>query len=129
MASRAKEVFQLIVGRRQIFHLVACKEAIPIAGSDFLEVRDRRSQHSKSVLLLYHGCQELLVFSLQGIHIALLGIGEEVGCLMHPCIGLLDRRPEVLGRRQSGLHEPLETAEFVGKPLFCSTRAIESEMS
>jgi hypothetical protein len=34
--------------------------------------------------------------------------------LMHPRIGLPDRRPELLCRRQSGSHEPLESAEFVG---------------
>jgi hypothetical protein len=52
-----------------------------------------------------------------------------MGCLMHPCISLLDGRPKVLCRCQPGLHKPLETTEFVGKPLFSSTRLIESEMS
>jgi len=48
---------------------------------------------------------------------------------MHPPIGLLYSRPELLCRRQSGLYEPLETSEFVGEPLFWATQAIESEIS
>ena len=129
MAGCAKVLFQIIIGPRQIFYLVTVKEAIPIAAGDFLEVRYRRGQCSEQVLLLGHGVQELLIFLFQGVRIALLGIGKEVGCLMHPPIGLLDSRPELLCRRQSGLYEPLETAEFVGDPLFCATRAIESEIS
>jgi hypothetical protein len=42
---------------------------------------------------------------------------------------MLDSRPELLCRRQSGLYEPLETAEFKGSPLFWATQAIESEIS
>ena len=81
------------------------------------------------ILLLSHGGQELLIFLLQRVHIVLLRIGEEVGRLMDPHIRLLDGREGALCRRQSDLYESLETAEFVGEPLFCATRAIESEMS
>src|SRR5258708_29031900 len=129
MAGSAKVLFQVIVGPRQICDLVTVKEAVPVTGSDFLEMRYRRGQYSEQVLLLCHGVQELLIVPFQGIHIMLFGIGEEVGRLMHPRIGLLDGRPEVLCRRQSGLYKPLEAAEFVGKPLFSSTRLIEPSMA
>lgn len=129
MPGRTKELFQVIVGTRQIFHLIAHKEAIPIAGRDFLEVRDRRCQCSEQILLLCHSGQEVLIVAFQGVHSALFGIGEEVGRLVHPRIGLLDGGEEALDCRQSSSHQVLETAEFVGEPLFCSTWAIESEMS
>ncbi len=129
MAGCAKELFQVIVGRRKIVHLVAHKEAVPIAGGDFLEVRYCRDQCSQQVLLLRHGAQELLIFPLEGVYIAQVGIGEQVGRLMHPRIGLLDGRKEVLCRCQSGSYEVLETAEFVGEPLFSATREIESSMA
>lgn len=55
MLGCAKELFQVIVGPWQIGHLVARKKAILIAGGDFLEVRDHRSQCSELFLLLCHG--------------------------------------------------------------------------
>src|SRR5260221_7741039 len=129
MPGCAEELFQVIVGMWQIFHLVTCKEAIPIAGGDFLEMRYRRGKCSEQVLLLCHGGQELLIVSFQRVHLVLLGIGEQMGRLMYPRIGLLDGRPQFLCRRQSGSHKPLETAEIVGEPLFSATRLIESSMA
>src|SRR5260370_7726812 len=48
---------------------------------------------------------------------------------MQPDIRLLDGGPEVLRGCQSGLHQPLQSAQFVGEPLFSATRLIESSMA
>jgi hypothetical protein len=41
----------------------------------------------------------VLIVAFQRVHIALFGIGEQVGRLVHPRIGLLDGREDALGRR------------------------------
>lgn len=118
MASGAKEMFETIVRARQTVHLVAQKQPIPIAGRDFLKVRDRRGQGSKLIGLLCHGGQELLIRSFQGVDIALFGIGEQVGRLVHPRRGLVDGREEAFSRRSSRSPQVVEMTEFGGKPLF-----------
>ena len=128
MAGRAKELFQIIVGSRQIVHLLARKEAIPITGSDFPEVCHGRSEFAQPVLLSCHCFQQLLILLLEGAYRALLGVSEQVGRLVHPGVRLSDRRPELLGRRQSGSHKPLQLAQFKGSPFFSATRLIESSM-
>ena len=129
MTGGAKELFQVIVGARQIGHLVAHEQPLTIASGDFLEVCNRRGQGTELLLLLRHGGQELLIVPFEGVYITLFGVGEQVGCLMHPRIGLAESREEIFSRCQSCSYYLLEAAEFGGKPLFCSTRAIESEIS
>jgi len=108
--------------------IVTMKQTLPIAGRHFLEVRDHRSLGTELILLLGHGGEEVLIVPFESVHVALFGIGEQVSRLMHPPIGLLDGGEEALRRCQSGSQHVLETTEFVGEPLFCSTRVIESEM-
>jgi len=99
MASGAKELFEVIVGARQVFDLVVLEESVPITRGDFAEVCDCRSERPQAVLLLFHGLQQLLIRLLEGAHIALLSVSEQMSGLMHPRIGLPDGRPERLCRR------------------------------
>jgi hypothetical protein len=90
---------------------------------------DRGGQGSEQLLLLSHRGQEPLIVLFQRLDIALIGIGKQVGCLMYPPIRLVDGREEAVSYRQSCSYHVVEAAEFGRKPLFCSTRAIESEIS
>lgn len=128
MTGNAKILFQIIVGTRQIRDLVALEKSFPIACGDFVEMCHCRSESAQLLLLLCHRLQELLILLLESAHRVLLGIGEQVSGPVQPDIGLSDRRPELLRRRQSGLHESLQLAQFVGEPLFSATRLIESSM-
>ena len=99
MAGGAKVLFEVIVGARQVFDLVVLEESVPITRGDFAEVCDCRSERPQAVLLLLHGLQQLLIRLLEGAHIALLSVSEQMSGLMHPRIGLPDGRPERLCRR------------------------------
>jgi hypothetical protein len=92
-------MFQVIVGARQVFDLVVLEESVPVTRGDFAEVCDCRSERPQAVLLLFHGLQQLLIRLLEGAHIALLSVSEQMSGLMHPGIGLPDGRPERLCRR------------------------------
>ena len=129
MACRAKVLLKIIVGTRQVFNLVAAEQSLPVALGDFAEVYYRRSEPAQHVLLLCHGLEQVLILLLEGLHITLLGVGEQVSGLVEPRIRLPDGRPELLCHCQSSLHKPLQSAEFVGKPLFSATRLIESLMA
>jgi hypothetical protein len=71
----------------------------------------------------------LLILLLEGGYVVLGGVGKQVSGLMQPRIGLPDGWPQRLRRLQSSLYKLLEAAEFVGKPLFSTTRLIESSMA
>ena len=76
MASRAKVLFQIIVGPREVFDLVAAEKSVPITVGDFAEVCHCSRQVAQLVLVLRHGCQQLLILLLEGGDIALLGISQ-----------------------------------------------------
>lgn len=78
MTGGAKELFQIIVGARQVRDLVALKEPSPIARGDFAEVCHCWSEIAQLLLLLCHRLQQLLILLLECAHSALLGIGEQV---------------------------------------------------
>jgi hypothetical protein len=90
MAGRAKVLLQVIVGARQILDLVAPEESVPITLGDFAEVCHRWSELTQLVLLLRHGCQQVLILLLEGGCVVLGGVGKEVSGLMQPRIGLPD---------------------------------------
>jgi len=129
MAGSANILFQVVVGPRQVVDLVAVKEPVPITLGDFAEVCHGRSQGAQLVLLLCHGREQLLILLLEDAHVTLLGVGQQVSGLVQPTVGLPDGRPELLRCCQSCSHEPLESAEFVGQPLFSATRPIESSIA
>ena len=129
MTGGAKELFQIIVGARQVRDLVALKEPSPIARGDFAEVCHCWSEIAQLLLLLCHRLQQLLILLLEGARRTLLGIGEQVHGLVQPDVRLSDRCPELLCCPQSGVHELLQLAQFVGKPLFSATRLIEWSMA
>ncbi len=101
---------------------------LPIAGGHFAKVGDCRSESAQLLLLFFHRFKQLFIRLLERLHLTLFNIGEQMGGLMDPSIGLLNGWPERSGGLYAVLHEKLETNKFRGKPLFCPMRAIESEI-
>src|SRR2546421_12216014 len=93
MTCRAKELFEVIVGPRQILDPIALEEPLPIAGSDLAEVGHSSSKISQQRLALLDHLQELLILVLKHVHLAFLLIGQQVSSLIDPLIGLPDGRP------------------------------------
>jgi hypothetical protein len=87
MACGAKELFQIIVGPRQIRDLIAVEEPIPIALRHLTEVGDCSSKIIQLPLLTLDHLQELPILLLKRLQRMLLRIGKQVGRLIDPSIG------------------------------------------
>lgn len=103
-----KALFQLIVGTRQAFHIVALEETRREVLGDLTEMRDSfpgRSQLSLLVLHLLHTCQIAFLHLCPGV---VRLIGQDLRRLAHQGRGSLQRRPQGRRRSQSFGHELVE---------------------
>ena len=99
IAHRPETLFQVIVGRRQIWDIVAMKEPWGKAvGGPHKMLDGLGDQWAKLRFLLLDGDQPLLQASADQLAVAVLRIGQDRSRLMHQSVGLLDRREQGGGR-------------------------------
>jgi len=88
MAMGAEKLLQIIVGTREVRHLIAMKEPGPVALRHCAEVREHGSQNGTAQLLVTRqGPEQGPQVALDASPIELLGIGEYLGCTFDPALG------------------------------------------
>ena len=90
MAMGAEKLLQILVGTREVRHLIARKEPGPVALRHCAEVREQGSQNGTAQMLVTrHGLSQGPQVALDASAIELWGIGEYLGCTFDPAVDLL----------------------------------------
>src|SRR6266567_1972744 len=126
---RAKGLLESIVGAWQINDIVALEESRSITGCDFQKMSNSLTERTGGIHCDLPLRQNHLVALTECRSIEVLLIREQMSCLMHMLIGVLNGGPESSRLVQSLCQESLQALERDREPLFCSTRLSESEMN
>src|SRR5215470_1271441 len=96
MAMGAEKLLQIIVGTREVRHVIARKETGPGALRHVADVREPGSQRGTAQLLVTrHGPAQGPQVALDASAIALWGMGEYLGCTFDPARGHAYQRPKL----------------------------------
>src|SRR3954451_4933362 len=87
-------LLEIIVGPRQIGHLIAVEQPGPIAARHFPEVVDRAGELSGFGAMLMHGAEQPVEAAAYDVCRLAVVVGEHVGDRMHPAVGARDGGPE-----------------------------------
>src|SRR6478736_4905448 len=94
IAAGAEELLEIVVGARQVGHLVAVEQPGPIALRHFPEVVDRAGERSGFGAMLMHGAEQPVEAAAHDIGGLGVVVGEHVGDRMHPAVGARNGGPE-----------------------------------
>jgi len=129
VAMRAKELFQIIIGPRQLRDAIAVEQTRPITAADFEKMVDRRRERARAGSVPAHRPQQPLQAPLDGGLPELILVVQEVRRPLDPALGNADVGPQRCGRVQPAPQGGLQAPEGLGQgPLF-STRSRLSAMA
>jgi hypothetical protein len=115
VAMGAKELFQIIIGARQISTLIAMKQARPVAACDFANVGEHSDKGWSAMALGTRHCPEQGAEApFNAMTIAFFGIGQNGGSPLHPVISCPHQGPEQSGTVEALVDEALEPEEGFG---------------
>jgi hypothetical protein len=119
----SKELFQVIVGARQIRRVVAVEQARPVTASHLEEVFDGARKFSGNLSMPRHGSDQTAQTSANTVAVGRFVIRQNVCNLMHPAERDANRWPGQSGLRQGVVESLLQLLERSRQPLFEATLA------
>jgi hypothetical protein len=126
---RAKALFQIISGTREVRNALAVEQTRPITAADFEKMVDRRRERARAGLVPGHRPKQPLQAPLDCCLPELVLVVQDVRRPLDPAIRHPHVRPQ--GRRviSTALADGLEASELCGPAPLFSTRSKLSEMA
>ena len=118
MPRRAKQLFQAVVGARQIRHVVAVEQAWPIALGDLQEVPQRCGQGTACSRSAPDSSEQRCIRAANRRAPTPPRIPENLGRLVHQSETDLHLRPERNGIPQAPIHQTLQRRQFLAETPF-----------
>ena len=129
IAMRAKELFEIIIGAREIRHARAVEKPRPITAADLEKVIDSGGERARGGAVPCHGSEEPLQAPLHHCLIPLVFVVQDVSRTMHPVIGHPHVRPQGGCVIQTPLEDGLQAPQFLGQAPLFSTGSRPSAMA